>query len=303
MRNLFFALVLGNLAFAAWSAWHAKTPRGGAPAAKGTPLRLVSEASEAASPSGYDARDAGGGARSAAERAFVTPAPGQGGAAVAVGSPGQEGARAAESLGQEAVLEDGVVTASPQQAEPSPRPSDASAARPGAAREEGAGPANDLTSAASRCVSIGPFAELADAAAASARLRDAGREPEQRAAEGDIWIGYWVHIDAIPSRDEANRTLSALRENGIAEAYLIPGEQDGDIISLGVFSDAARAGRLREQVRLIGFEPLVADRSRRGTVYWVDVTLPADAELDFESLQAPRRITRLEQRPCEPALS
>src|SRR5690606_14875714 len=75
------------------------------------------------------------------------------------------------------------------------------------------GPA-ELSVASSRCVSVGPFPELADAAAASARLRAAGLEPSQRVAEGDIWVGYWVRIDAIPSRAEANRILAKLRENG-----------------------------------------------------------------------------------------
>ena len=39
--------------------------------------------------------------------------------------------------------------------------------------------------------------------------------------------------------------------------------------------------------------------TRRATVYWVDVTLEADQTLDFDALQPPGRIIRLEQRNCE----
>jgi hypothetical protein len=56
---------------------------------------------------------------------------------------------------------------------------------------------------------------------------------------------------------------------------------------------------LREEVRALGFEPQLVDRTRRATVYWIDVTLASDQMLDFDSLQQPGRIVRLEQRDCE----
>jgi hypothetical protein len=240
MRNLFFALVLANLAFAAWSAWYAAAPPATAVSAQSAvPIRLVSEV----------AREKPEGAR----------APG-------VGSD-ERGGEQAPSVGSN---EPGGTLPS-QLASPDP----------------------------DRCVSVGPFADLDDAEAAASRLRALDYAAAPRAADGDVWIGYWVHIDAIPSRVEANRALADLRENGVADAYLIPGEADGDIISLGVFSDIGRAGRLRERARELGLDALVVDRSRRGTVYWIDMELPGSHELDLEGLQAPGRITRLEQRSCE----
>jgi hypothetical protein len=52
-------------------------------------------------------------------------------------------------------------------------------------------------------------------------------------------------------------------------------------------------------VRALGHEPTVVDRTRRATVYWVDVLLGAGQTLDFDTLQTPGRIIRLEQRSCE----
>jgi hypothetical protein len=151
---------------------------------------------------------------------------------------------------------------------------------------------------ASRCTTIGPFRELSQAATAASTLRNAGFEPEQRVAEGDIWIGYWVYIQAIPSIEEANKILAKVRESGIADSYVIPNSDSGNLVSLGVFSEISGVSRRRDEVRALGFEPHVVDRTRRATVYWVEVMLRADQTIDFESLQPPGRIMRLEQRPC-----
>jgi cell division septation protein DedD len=149
------------------------------------------------------------------------------------------------------------------------------------------------------CTSVGPFRELSQAANAAATLRTAGYEPTQRVAEGDIWIGYWVYIQAIPTEAEANAILAKVREQGIDDSYVIPNSDTGNLVSLGVFSEISGVSRRRDQVRTLGLEPQVVDRTRRATVYWVDVNLRSDQTLDFDALQPPGRIIRLEQRPCE----
>jgi cell division septation protein DedD len=153
--------------------------------------------------------------------------------------------------------------------------------------------------AAARCTSVGPFRELSQAATAAAALRAAGHQPLQRVAEGDIWIGYWVYIPAIATEREANEILAKMRADGISDSYVIPNSDSGNLVSLGVFSEISGVSRRREQVRALGFEPQVVDRTRRATVYWIDISLDADQTLDFDSLQTPGRIVRLEQRDCE----
>lgn len=181
-----------------------------------------------------------------------------------------------------------IVAAAPAPVVVPPPPRDTAAAAPNA------------DTAAGRCTTIGPFRELSQAATAAATLRTAGFEPQQRVAEGDIWIGYWVYIQAIPSVDEANKILAKVRESGIADSYVIPNSDSGNLVSLGVFGEISGVGRRRDEVRALGFEPHVVDRTRRATVYWVDVTLGSGQSIDFESLQPPGRIMRLEQKPCGP---
>lgn len=168
-----------------------------------------------------------------------------------------------------------------------------------AAREETPPPAAARAEAGPRCVSLGPFRELSQAATAAANLRSAGLEPTQRVSEGDIWVGYWVYLPDFASRDAANAVLAKLRSSGVSDSYVVPGGDSSHTISLGVFSEIKRAGRRREEVRRLGLDPQVKDRNRRGTVYWVDLTLAPDEEVPPEKLQAlPGRIMRLEQRDC-----
>jgi hypothetical protein len=121
----------------------------------------------------------------------------------------------------------------------------------------------------------------------------------QRVADGEIWIGYWIYIDAIPTETEANAILAKVRGQGITESYVIPNSDSGNLVSLGVFGEISNVTRRREQVRSLGYDPKVVDRTRRATVYWVDVVLAGDQTVDLDKLQTPGKIQRLEQRACE----
>jgi cell division septation protein DedD len=256
MRNLFLALVLANLAFAAWHSWFSEPPR---PVhARDTDLpsiTLVSELPEDLVTSRSTDVDAPSAADVSTPDAAVAPSP----------------------ASANAQSTDAAVAAS---------------ADPG-------GDASAADSAATHCSSVGPFRELAQAATAAANLRAAGYQPTQRVAEGDIWIGYWVYIDAIPSEQQANEILAKVRDTGVTDSYVIPNSDSGNLVSLGVFSEISGVSRRRDEVRALGYEPKVVDRTRRATVYWVDVTLTSDQTFDFDSLQTPGRISRLEQRDCD----
>ena len=92
-----------------------------------------------------------------------------------------------------------------------------------------------------------------------------------------------------------------VREARIPDAYVIRNSDSGNLVSLGVFTEISGVSRLRDEVRALGFEPEVVDRTSRATVYWIDIALEPEQLLDFESLQPPGRIIRLEQRACEAA--
>jgi hypothetical protein len=249
MRNLFLALLLANLAFAAWHHWFAESEV--APRLVRTDLPDITLVSE------LDPELA-----AQAPRTFPETAPRQ------IQPPGEPSV--------------------------SPESADFPVLTPTAASPVPASPQE-------RCVSVGPFRELAQAATAASSLRAAGHAPSQRVAEGEVWVGYWVYIDEIRTVAAANEILARVREGGVSDSYVIPGTETGSIVSLGVFSEISRAGRRREELRALDLDPIVADRTQRATVYWVDVTLAPGEVLDFDALQAPGRIVRLEQRACPAA--
>lgn len=257
MRNLFLALVLANLAFAAWHNWFARSVPGSRTEDRDVPgLMLVSELPEPAAAAGT------------AQVAGPDAAKGDVGTATATDEANSSAAPA------------------------SPDTDDASA--------DASVP---LGGAALRCVTVGPFKELSQAAAAASELRSSGLDPSQRVAEGDIWVGYWVYIKDLPTQTRADAVLEDLRRHGITDAYVIPDTDSGNVVSLGVFSEIQRARRRREAVRALDYDVTVADRTRRGTVYWIDVRLANGRSLDLDKLQPAGRIIRLEQRACDNAHS
>jgi len=265
MRNLFLVLVLTNLGFAAWHNWFAEDKREARYAGPEIPnILLPSEL--AVSPQ------------------ELKPAP----------------QIPDELLDAEVEAE---VPADLNLAATSELPAETPPADEPASEQPDVPAAGDAPSAraavAQTCVSVGPFRELSQAATAAANLRAGGLDPVQRAVEGDIWVGYWVYLAAIPTLDEAEAILAKLQDSGIADSYVIPNSDTGNLISLGVFSEIARAGSRLSEVREQGYEATISDRTRRATVYWVDVLLDEGRALDFESLQPPGRIMRLEQRPCD----
>jgi len=150
------------------------------------------------------------------------------------------------------------------------------------------------------CSSVGPFADLAEASQAQAALKNAGFEPRQRVEQGELWVGYWVSVQDFESRDSAEAALRLLVSNGVSDVYLMPTTDSSNVLSLGVFSDYQRAQRRADEIRALGLEPRIDDRKRAGSVYWIDADLPEPGRgIDTAMFQTdPRKITRLELRPC-----
>ena len=173
-------------------------------------------------------------------------------------------------------------------------------AREAPAGETAARPAVQPTD---NCLSLGPFGDLTDAARASTLLRKNGLQPRQRAGEGVVWKGYWVSLEQVPDRASAEGIIERLRRFGIGDAYSMPDEGRKITISLGLFTERQRALQRMDEVKALGFEPLMAERERSGTVYWIDVDVEAPAKLPDAALLDGDggRILRLEIQPCDAA--
>lgn len=175
-------------------------------------------------------------------------------------------------------------------------------AGPRAAPLDDAPPPMILGEAPGRCVSIGPFRDLAEAEQAISTLRVAGHTPEQRLTEGEVWVGHWVYLPAFDSRAAARVAMNKLKKRGVADSYIVPSGEERNAVSLGVFAERDRAERRAAEISSLGYTPRIADRHRSGAVYWVDTELEPGGSLDPE-LEIPGRIMRLEVEACPPSES
>ncbi len=163
----------------------------------------------------------------------------------------------------------------------------------------GAGSAPVLLTNVKRCISVGPFRDVAETAHAASTLRGSGYDPRQRVAEGEVWAGVWVYLPIPPTRS-SEQLLGKLKAGGIEDALEMPGPSESSVISLGLFADQKRAQTRVAQVQALGFNPGIADRKRTGDVYWIDIDLkPTDSVLKPGDLQTETgHIQRLEVKAC-----
>jgi hypothetical protein len=154
-----------------------------------------------------------------------------------------------------------------------------------------------------RCISVGPFRDVSEAAHAASTLRGGGYDPRQRVADGEVWAGVWVYLPLPAARPAADQTLAKLKAGGIDDALEMPGPNEGSVISLGLYSEPKRAQARVAQAQALGFNPGIADRKRTGNVYWIDIDLkPTDSLLNPSDLQGESgRIVRLEVKGCPSA--
>ena len=155
-------------------------------------------------------------------------------------------------------------------------------------------------SGAEKCVSVGPFQDLSTVVQASAILKGVGFDSRQRLEQGELWVGHWVSISGFNSHEQAQNAIERLKDKGVADAYILPGGEASNVISLGVFKEHERAQRRMNEAKNLGFDATIADRTRTGSVYWVDVDLKDGKQtLDTSVLASqPGKIVRLELRSC-----
>src|SRR4029077_16220126 len=109
-----------------------------------------------------------------------------------------------------------------------------------------------------RCISVGPFRDVSEAAHAATTLRGGGYDPRQRVADGEVWAGVWVYLPLPASHAAAEQIHAKLKAGGIDDTLEMPGPNEGSVISLGLYGEAKRAQARVSQVQALGFNPGIA---------------------------------------------
>ena len=139
----------------------------------------------------------------------------------------------------------------------------------------GTGKPSELAAVVGRsCVSIGPLKTATEAETAMAEYQSEGMRVSMRTTEGQVFVGHWVQVRNIPDRETGNQMLDKLREGGLGDAYLVPTEEEGLKISLGLFGEKTRAERVELQAKSLDLPADITPRMRDATVFFVDIGLP-----------------------------
>jgi hypothetical protein len=153
-----------------------------------------------------------------------------------------------------------------------------------------------MTASGDRCVTVGPFASNELAARARATLLDSGYPSIPREQTSSAIDGYWVFLEAPTTPAAERRLLDRLRRGGITDAQPL-GEGEARRISLGVFSDEARAFAQSERVAKLQLLPQIEAREKTGTSIWLDLQLKSGSP-PLEGQRFPAGDAELEFRPC-----
>lgn len=150
---------------------------------------------------------------------------------------------------------------------------------PSAATADEGDAALNLSDAALACVSVGPYLERPVAEQAEARLARLGFAVRLRESREPVRVGDWVRVEELATPEDAANALAQLKAAGIADAYVLTEDAPGTVISLGVFTEHARAEQARTIAKMAGFEPRTVERTRDADVLWLDIDRQASAGL------------------------
>ncbi len=120
------------------------------------------------------------------------------------------------------------------------------------------------------CRSFGPFESQDGADQAGRELATAGYDVTPRTANQPQLFGYWVYLPPFPSRAAAAEAAKHLADLGIRDYFIVLASGKRNAVSLGVFSKKRSAEQRKERMEALGFSPVIDERLRDHTVYWLD---------------------------------
>lgn len=155
------------------------------------------------------------------------------------------------------------------------------------------------------CFSVGPFGDADNSARAMGILKQKGFEPKQRADQGQTQDGYWVFVN-MKDQSEIDRALVTLEHGGIRDAIIMPVTPDvgGRRLSLGVYTDRARAEKRAQLVQQTGLKGEVGERKLPATQYWLDMApLTGTNSVPMQDLFAEGVSSKITVQPCPASVS
>ncbi|RKZ46457.1 MAG: hypothetical protein DRQ58_08565 [Gammaproteobacteria bacterium] len=120
------------------------------------------------------------------------------------------------------------------------------------------------------CVSFGPFTEKGQADELSNWLQEKGIQTMQRGEGGKQDQYFWIYLSAGESEDEAIAAIKDLKGKGVKDYKLINKGNLQNAISLGLFSTQSAVNNRLNELKSIGYQPIIVPYHKNQSIIWVD---------------------------------
>jgi len=120
------------------------------------------------------------------------------------------------------------------------------------------------------CVSFGPFAEKGQADELSNWLQEKEIQTKQRGEGGKQDQYFWIYLSARESEDEAMAAIEDLKGKGVKDFKLINKGNLQNAISLGLFSTQSAVNKRLNELKNIGYQPIIVPYHQNDSIIWVD---------------------------------
>ena len=127
------------------------------------------------------------------------------------------------------------------------------------------------------CMTLGPFADPAQSAAAASALEVRGVGSLTRQTERKVVDGTLVYVGGLKTMMARQRALQQLREAGITDVADVSGSVYPDRISAGLFGDRGGANVRARKVIAAGLTPTLEEHRRTVQDQWLNVDVNAEA--------------------------
>jgi len=126
----------------------------------------------------------------------------------------------------------------------------------------------------SSCYTFGPFNSKKIAKRITTKINDFGLATEINKQKTMQTLNFFVFLQSLPSRKEAEKVFQDMTENEIKGHSIVETGPYKNAISLGSFEDLDKARRHSEYVRFLGYDAKYTARKTPKEVYWINYDEP-----------------------------
>ena len=148
------------------------------------------------------------------------------------------------------------------------------------------------------CLTLGPFATPAELRVAMSALTPSVARIQFREVAATQLRGYRVYLPPAASREAALAAARQLAARGVRDYYVVTAGDQENTISLGLFRDGENAVRRRDEIKALGLDVQLNERTEDTPEYWLDYAVLPAQRFDWRDRVPDRLELGARDLPC-----